>query len=110
MYKPGTVKLIAVSPEARGAGTNASETEQEVFCTVKSIGMQEAYQAMAMGLNPELKICLPHDFEYQDEPLLDYNGRRYKIIRTYITEKDGIELTVQRVTGNAKGSATNEPV
>lgn len=112
MLKPSIVKLIMPSPEARGAGTEPSESARAVYCTVRSIGMQEAYQAMATGLNPELKICLAHDFEYQDEPLLEYAGRRYKILRTYITEADGIELTVQRVTGNARGSveADAEPV
>jgi SPP1 family predicted phage head-tail adaptor len=64
--------------------------------------MQEAYQAMGQGLAPELKVILAHDFEYRDEPLLELGGKRYKILRTYVTEDDGIELTVQKVTGNAR--------
>ena len=64
--------------------------------------MQEAYQAMGQGLNPELKVILAHDFEYRDEPLLELGGKRHKILRTYVTEDDGIELTVQKVTGNAR--------
>lgn len=102
MMKAGVCELITVTPTAGGVGLDPAETARRVFCTVRSIGMQEAYQAMGQGLNPELKIVLAHDFEYKDEPLLDYGGKRYKILRTYITEADGIELTVQRVTGNAK--------
>ena len=102
MMKAGVCELITVTPAAGGVGLEPAETARRVFCTVRSIGMQEAYQAMGQGLNPELKIVLAHDFESQDEPLLDYAGKRYKILRTYITEADGIELTVQRVTGNAK--------
>ena len=54
--KENTVDLITVSPEAAGVGTEPSETKRTVYCTVKSIGMQEAYQAMGIGLNPELKV------------------------------------------------------
>lgn len=102
MMKANVVTLISVNPEAAGVGTEPSESRRTVYCTVRSIGMQEAYQAMGQGLNPELKVILAHDFEYQDEPLLEYDSKRYRIIRTYITEEDGIELTIQRVTGNAK--------
>lgn len=105
MLKADVVSLISVSPEAEGVGIDRTEISRTVFCTIKSIGMNEAYQAMATGLNPELKICLAHDFEYQDEPFLIYRGRRYHILRTYITETDGIELTVQRVAGNGRGSS-----
>lgn len=101
MMKAGIVKLISRSPEARGVLEAETETSRTVYCTVKSIGMQEMYQAMGAGLNPELKIILAHDFEYKGEPLLEYEGERFSILRTYITEADGIELTVQRVKRNA---------
>ena len=110
MMRAGIAKLITVSPEACGVGIDPEETMRTVHCTTKSIGMQEAYQAMATGLNPEIKICLAHDFEYQDETLLEYDGKIYKIIRTYITEADGIELTCQRVTGNARSAIDAEAV
>ena len=104
MMKAATVKLIREDPAARGVGTEPQETSRKVFCTVRSIGMQEAYQAMGVGLAPELKVILAHDFEYCGEPLAELNGQKFKIIRTYITEKDGIELTLQRVAGNAWGT------
>ena len=101
MQKTNVVDLITVSPEAAGVGTEPTEVKRTVYCTVKSIGMQEAYQAMGIGLNPELKVVLDHDFEYAGERLCELAGVKYNIIRTYITEKDGIELTLQRVNGNA---------
>ena len=94
--------MITVSPEAAGVGTEPEETRRTVFCTLRSIGQQEAYQAMGQGLNPELKVVLAHDFEYEGERLCEINGVRYDILRTYITETDGIELTLQRVQRNAK--------
>ena len=101
MMKANVADLISVNPEAAGVGTEPTESKRTVYCTVKSIGMQEAYQAMGIGLNPELKIVLAHDFEYQGEPMCEICGQRYKILRVYVTETDGIELTLQRVKGNA---------
>ena len=102
MVKADVVDLITVSPEAGGVGTEPTEVKRTVPCTVRSIGMQEAYQAMGIGLNPELKVILAHDFEYAGERLCELGGVKYNVIRTYVTEADGIELTLQRVTGNAR--------
>ena len=108
MMKAATVTLIREDPAARGVGTEPRETRRKVFCTVRSIGMQEAYQAMGIGLNPELKVILSHDFEYQGEETCELRGQRYKVLRTYVTEADGIELTLQRITGNAKALPETE--
>ena len=108
MMKSNVVTLISESPEAHGVGVEPEEAQRTVYCTIRSIGMQEAYQAMGIGLNPELKVILAHDFEYGGEPLCELNGVRYRIIRTYITEADGIELTLQRVAGNARGVVNAE--
>ena len=105
--KSNVVTLIAESPDAHGVGVDAEESSRTVFCTVKSIGMQEAYQAMGIGLAPELKVILAHDFEYDGEPIAELCGVRFKILRTYITEQDGIELTLQRIKGNAGSVITN---
>ena len=101
MIRARIVTLIGKKPEAHGVGTDPEETRRKVYCTVKSIGMTEAYQAMGQGLNPELKVIMAHDFEYEGEGLCELDGKRYQILRTYVTEADGIELTLQRVTRNA---------
>ena len=101
MLKANVIDLITVSPEAEGVGTDREEIRRTVFCTVRSIGQQEAYLAMGQGLNPELKVILAHDFEYEGERLCELDGVKYDILRTYITETDGIELTLQREAGNA---------
>ena len=102
MIKAGIVWLIREDPESHGVGTEPAETRRKAYCTVRSIGQTEAYQAMGVGLNPELKVILAHDFEYQGEDMCELNQVRYRIIRTYVTEADGIELTLQRVKGNAR--------
>ena len=109
MMRANAVDLIHVSPEAGGVGTEPTETKRSVPCTVKSIGQQEAYLAMGQGLNPELKVILAHDFEYEGERLCEMDGVKYDILRTYVTETDGIELTLQRVARNAKPVPAPEP-
>ena len=102
MIRVNVLDLITVNPEAAGVGTEPTETKRTVYCTVKSIGQQEAYLAMGQGLNPELKVILAHDFEYEGERLCEMDGVRYDILRTYLTETDGIELVLQRAARNAR--------
>lgn len=97
MKKYDTVTLITESPEARGVHEDHEDAGREVFCTVKSVGMREIYEAMAHNKHPELVFELSQDFEYQDEKRLIYHGKKYDVIRTYVTEADGIELVAERM-------------
>ena len=101
MVRADVVTLIGERPGAHGVFDDPQLILRQVYCEVKSIGQNEAYQARATGLNPEYRLRLSHSFEYKGEKLLDFRGRRYEIIRTYMDESDGIELTIQRVEGNA---------
>ena len=101
MTRADTVTLIAETPGAHGVLDTCTETQRVVFCTVRSVGMREAYEAKAVGLSPEYVLVLPYDFEYGGEKKCVFGGLRYDIIRTYATEADGIELTIQREDGNA---------
>ena len=86
---------------ARGRFDSPIETPRDVYCTVRSVGMREAYEAMSHGLRPEWVFELTHSFEYQGEKLCEYRGVRYHVLRTYITEADGIEITVERGNDHA---------
>ena len=98
MTKSNILTLISESPAARGVNEPATGTERDVFCTVRSVGMRESYEALSHGFTPELVFILAQDFEYQGEKRCSCDGVYYDIIRTYVTEADGIELTVQRST------------
>lgn len=106
MVRADTLILISESPVAHGIFDDPTETTRTVHCNEKSISQTEAYQAKAVGLNPELKLIIAHAFEYGGEKLCQYKGIRYKIIRTYHNEGDQMELTVQRVDGNAEVTAS----
>lgn len=72
-----------------------TETTREVFGELRSIGQKEFYQAQAVGLQPELKFVLADYLEYENEQLVEHDGQRYRVLRTYRTGQQ-IELTCYR--------------
>lgn len=96
MLHADVLTLITDSPAEAGVFDPRTETARDVLCTVRSVGMREAYEAMGHGLRPEWVFVLSHDFEYQGEQRCRYHGVEYRVIRTYVTEADGIEITVER--------------
>lgn len=98
------IKLISESKSTDAYGdTVIQETERTVFCKVASIGQKEFYQSQAVGLKPEIKFVLSDYFEYQNELVCEYNGERYKILRTY---RNGLtlELTCYREVNKGERS------
>jgi SPP1 family predicted phage head-tail adaptor len=100
MIRAKVAYLIAEDPAAHGVLDAPQETARKVYCTEKSVGQSEIYQARGTGLNPELKLILRHAFEYHMEKIVEYGGIRWNILRTY-RDADSLELTIQRETGNA---------
>ena len=74
------------------------ENAKEVFCQVSSISRSEFYSAAQAGFQPTLKIKMADYYDYDDEDMLFYNGREYRIIRTYVAGT-AIELTAERFGG-----------
>jgi hypothetical protein len=101
MIRAKVAYLIAEDPPAHGVLDAPQETARKVYCTEKSVGQSEIYQARGTGLNPELKLILPHAFDYKGEKKLEYGGERWDILRTY-REGDNMELTLQRENRNAE--------
>ena len=101
MVRADVVTLIGELPGAHGVFDTPMRNFRDVYCEVKSVSQSEAYQARAAGLNPELRLVLSHSFEYKGEQRCRFREINYRIIRTYVSESDGIELTIQREEGNA---------
>lgn len=72
-----------------------TESARDVFAGLASIGQKEFYQAHAVGLQPELKFILADYLDYDGEPLVEYSGQRYRVLRTYRNGQE-LELTVYR--------------
>ena len=72
------------------------KTSKPCFCEVKSIGMSEFYQANAEGFKPELKFVIADYLDYNNEKIVNYDGRDYEVIRTFRSQSNSLEITVQR--------------
>lgn len=75
------------------------ETETVVYCGLKSVGRSEFYNAAATGLRPEA-IFVVHGYEYNGEQIVKFEGIRYRVIRTYATDFEEVELTCERVAAD----------
>ena len=51
---------------------------------------------MNAGVRPEWVFVLALAEDYQGERVVRYKGQRLRVVRTYVTEDDGIEITCER--------------
>ena len=96
VLKADVIYLITQDESAHGVHAQVQDTERMVYCTVKSVTRTEFYSAMNAGIQPELVFALSIAEEYQGERLVRYGDLKYDVVRTYVTEDDGIALTVRR--------------
>ena len=102
MVRADVIYLIAENPEAHGIFDKPQEEPRMVYCEVGSVGYNEYYTALANGLNPTIVFKLAERTEYHGEKIVTWNNVRYRITRTYVNKKDGIELTCEEVTTDAE--------
>lgn len=98
MMRQDIIYLVSESPEAHGIFETHTETQRKVYCAIKSVGYNEYYRAMEQNLRPSMVFVLSDFSEYQGEKICVYDDVRYRIVRTYITPQQTIELTVEEAT------------
>lgn len=87
------IYLLSTQHTTNNVGDQIEETIKEMrFARLKSIGQTEFYQAQAQGLKPEIKFVLADYFDYKNQEEVIYNGFRYKVLRTFRTEQNEIEI------------------
>ena len=79
---------------------HANETSRQVFGRVDSVTEKEWFDGARQGLNPEFRFTM-FRFDYAGENIVEYQGNRYTVYRTYIGRNDSIELYAERRQGNA---------
>lgn len=79
-------------------------SEREIYVQVDSVTYSEFFEGGRNGLNPELRFTA-FRFDYMDEDEIRYNGKYYRIYRTYFGRDDTIELYAERRKGNADDKA-----
>lgn len=79
---------------------HAIESESMIYVQVTSVTSSEWFEGGRNGLNPELRF-ITNRFDYSGEEVIRYNGKYYRIYRTYIARDDTIELYCERRKGDA---------
>lgn len=69
--------------------------DEEIFCKEKSVKASQFYQAQALGLKPEiiLEIMVA---DYNKEKYIKFEDEEFRVLRTYKTSSEKIELTLIR--------------
>lgn len=77
-----TLLDMAVTRSAKGFARYNKETGRTVLATISGVKRSEFYTASAAGMKPSATFCV-HPADYQDEKFLVYEGKRYKVLRSY---------------------------
>jgi len=101
MMRQDVLTLISETPTAHGIFDTPTEETRDVLCSVRSVGFNEFYRALEQSLLPTMVFVLADYAEYQGEKICTYHDVRYRIVRTYITPQQTIELTVEEATVDA---------
>lgn len=104
MDRSTVINLIGMERTQDDHGVwRSSTTSRQVFAQVDSVTQREFYEAGRNGLNPEYKFTVFFD-DYQNEPVVEYNGQQYAVYRTYLTRNDKLELYAERKGGTNKNT------
>ena len=82
-----------IENDAYGDPLQIDDRSTPVFAAVRSIGQTEFYQAQTAGMKPECKFIIADCLDYSGQEFLFYNGTRYKILKTYRTDRNELEIT-----------------
>lgn len=67
-----------------------------LLCRKRALSRSEFYQANQAGLRPSLVVDV-RSFEYNNEELAEFEGRQYKVLKTYPVDLEVLELTLMEV-------------
>lgn len=101
MIRDDVLYLIDEAPAAHGIFDKPQETQTMVYCQVRSVSRSEFWRAFENGIEPELVFVLSEYADYQGQKVLLYNGKRYRVVRTYVTQH-AVELTAAPATADAE--------
>lgn len=91
------ITLLAIIETTNSVGDRVETiTRKDVFAGVKSVGMRETYEALGVGLKPELVFTLADYYDYDDQEFVEYDSKRYKVLRTYRKASNELEIVVTR--------------
>lgn len=101
MDRSDIIGLISVtySVDQYGVQKATEEEPRQVMCQVDSVTQTEFFEGGRNGLNPEF-VFRVFFADYENERLVEYNGSKYTIYRTYYRRDDTVELYAERKGGS----------
>lgn len=83
---------VTFGEDESGYPTGPTETKRETFANEKSVKRSEFYAANQSGLRADV-ILVIWEAEYRGERIIEHNGKRYEVIRTFNPSPLLLELT-----------------
>lgn len=74
------------------------ETKKEIFCSISSVSGQERMEAGREGITAEYRLTMFQP-DYEGEKIVELEGERYGVYRTYQAKNDTIELYLEVKAG-----------
>lgn len=91
------ISKVRAGTDDYGNPTHAISSK-EVLCNITGVYRDEYYSAGSVGLKPSYTVTM-HEFEYNGEQKIVYEGKEYDVLRTYVDE-GLLELTVGEKIGD----------
>ena len=74
----------------------SEDVEVTLLCHKKRVTRSEFYQANQAGLKPSLVVEI-RNFEYENQEFAEFEGKQYRILKTYPIDSEILELTLSEV-------------
>lgn len=91
-------ELTLITPvmvtDAYGIPQESTPETRVVYARVESVSRSEFFEAGRNGLSPEFKFTM-FAYDYDGQKIVEYQGKRYAVYRTYLGRDDTLELYVQ---------------
>lgn len=99
MDQSNVIYLISETSTQDEIGQYVSEeTKRMIFCDIRWASRAEWFEAGRNGFQPSFVfIVFLHD--YQNEKIIEFNGQRYGIYRTYVASNERLELYTEAKGG-----------
>ncbi|GAB1798629.1 phage head closure protein [Priestia megaterium] len=97
------IKLGQETQNEEGFLVPGEETRRQVFANEKSIRGNEFYIAAQSGYTLETMFEV-HSLDYEGETLIDYESKRYRVVRTFERKQEEIIELICRAYGSELNS------
>ncbi len=94
-----TLFAKTVRKDETGFETRNDTTGRDVYAEQGGVGRSEFYKAAAAGMTPAVTFTVS-EADYNNERLINFDNKVYKVLRTYPLPNRKIELVCQGVEPN----------